>query len=96
MRVYKMRNMWVHFSASVIDRYRNPLTVYCTFSNSTDPEEGPVCKTFTRVITVRELWLLTAASLVRHRSEHMEEMFFTHSILTRNDTPALEWMKHQR
>ncbi len=63
-----------------------------------DPEEGPVCKDFTRVITVRELWPLAAAGLVCHRSERIEEnvcFFFTHCILTRNgkgDTPALEWI----
>ncbi len=61
VRVHKMCSMRVHFSVSITERYMNLLTVYCTYSNSTDSEEGPVCKNFTRVITVPELWPLAAA-----------------------------------
>ncbi len=72
-----------------LERYRNPLTVYYRYSNSTDPDEGLVSNNFARVSTVRELWLLAAASLVRHQRTHGRKGFHALRTYHYSQTPQL-------
>ncbi len=65
----KWRSTWVHFSASIIERHRNPLTVHCTYSNSMYSEEGPEYQNFAMVLTVLELWPCTATGPQQDRHE---------------------------
>lgn len=49
-----VRVLVIKFSASIFSQYSHTLTVYWIFSNYTDPQEEPECKSFARILAVRE------------------------------------------
>ncbi len=75
--------MQVHFSASIIERHSNPLTVYCAYSNSTYSEEGPEYQNFAMALTVLELWPCTATGPQQDRHEIWRDMALTQRLLAR-------------